>query len=68
MGIELLGIQEVAALMGVSRQRVWKRQKDGTLPKPYALVGGKRPVWTREQIEEWFVYENNLKKLKLSLK
>ena len=49
----LLGIQEVAALMGVSRQRIWKRKEDGTMPEPYALVGGKRPVWTREQIEGW---------------
>ena len=53
MGIDLLGIQEVATLLGVSRQRVWRRQKDGTLPEPYTLIGGKRPVWTREQIEAW---------------
>ena len=51
--MELLGIQEVATLLGVSRQRVWARQKDRTLPEPYALIGGKRPVWTREQIETW---------------
>ena len=51
--MELLGIQEVATLLGVSRQRVWKRQKDGTLPEPYTLIGGKRPVWTREQIDKW---------------
>ena len=55
--MDLLGIQEVATLLGVSRQRVWKRKEKGTMPEPYALIGGKRPVWTREQIEVWMAQE-----------
>jgi len=51
--MELLGIQEVATLLGVTRQRVWKRKEDGTMPEPFALIGGKRPVWTKERIERW---------------
>ena len=53
MGIELLGIQDIARLFGWSRQRAWNYYKREQMPEPYTLVGGKRPVWTREQIEAW---------------
>jgi len=29
------------------------------MPEPHALIGGKRPVWTREQIEEWKEAQRN---------
>ena len=58
VGIELLGIQDIARLFGWSRQRVWNYYKREQMPEPYALVGGKRPVWTREQIEEWVEKRN----------
>jgi len=53
MKIELLGIQDIARLYGWSRQRVWNYYKRGQMPEPYTLVGGKRPVWTKERIERW---------------
>ncbi len=51
--MELLGIQDIANLYGWSRQRVYNYYTREQMPKPYTLVGGKRPVWTREQIESW---------------
>ncbi len=54
---EYLGIVEVARLLGVSRQRVWQRNKDRAMPEPVMLIGGRRPVWTREQIERWMAGE-----------
>ena len=53
MGVELLGIQDIARLYGWSRQRVYNYYVRKQLPEPYSLVGGKRPVWEREQIEAW---------------
>ena len=55
MGVDLLGIQDIARLFGWSRQRVYNHYKREQMPEPYTLVGGKRPVWTREQIEEWML-------------
>ena len=49
----LLGTKEVGDILGWSRQKVSVYVKRGKLPEPYALIGGKRPVWTREQIEKW---------------
>ncbi len=54
---EYLGIVEVARLLGVSRQRVWQRNEDRAMPEPVMLIGGRRPVWTREQIEGWMAGE-----------
>ena len=51
--IDLLGTKEVGDLLGWSRQKVSVYYSRGKLPEPFALIGGKRPVWTREQIEEW---------------
>jgi len=53
MNPELIGIQDIARLYGWSRQRVYNYYRRGQMPEPYALVGGKRPVWTKERIERW---------------
>lgn len=50
---ELLGLSEVAELIGASRQTVsnW-RQRRGDFPDPVAdLKSG--PIWTREDVVEW---------------
>jgi len=49
----LVGITEIAAMIGVSRQRVHQlTSEDPTFPAPTAVLsaGG---VWERQAIEEW---------------
>ncbi len=49
----LVGITEIAAMLGVSRQRVHQlTNEDATFPAPAAVLsaGG---VWERTAIEEW---------------
>lgn len=48
----LMGIAEIAELLGVSRTRVHQLRAADALPAPYdALAMG--PVWLREDIERW---------------
>jgi predicted DNA-binding transcriptional regulator AlpA len=49
----LVGVSEIAEMLGVSRQRVDQISKaDPRFPKPeVVLKGGK--VWSREAIERW---------------
>ena len=51
---DLLGIKEVGDILGWSRQKVSVYYSRGKLPEPYTLVGGKRPVWEREKIIDFF--------------
>ena len=37
----------------MEQAEAWNYYKREQMPEPYTLVGGKRPVWTREQIEAW---------------
>lgn len=48
----LMGTSEVAALLGVSRQRVQQLSKTEQFPEPVArLAAG--PIWEREDVERW---------------
>jgi hypothetical protein len=48
----LVGVAEVAGILGVSRQRVCQLSRSDTLPRPIAeLAAG--PVWTSAQIERF---------------
>ena len=48
----LMGQTEIAALLGVSKQRVQQLYRDGTLPEPCdKLAMG--PVWYRADVEKW---------------
>ena len=50
---ELLGVTEIAAFVGISRQRVQKlTETDADFPEPVAMLARGR-VWSREAIEEW---------------
>lgn len=49
---EMLGLSEVAALLGVSKQRIAELRTTGRLPMPIAdLRAG--PVWPKPAIERW---------------
>ena len=45
----LIGVQTVAELIGDSTSTVWRRAKDGTLPRPIKIGGMTR--WSRAEIE-----------------
>jgi predicted DNA-binding transcriptional regulator AlpA len=52
-GVEVLGVTEVAKLLGISRQRVDQlSNSDPDFPEPFAELGRGR-VWTREAVEKW---------------
>lgn len=51
--VEILGITEVAALLGVSRQRVDQlSHTDPDFPEPVTTLGRGR-LWERKGIEKW---------------
>ncbi len=50
---EVLGVAEVAKLLGVSRQRLAVIRRDHpSFPKPFAELAA-TPLWYREAVEEW---------------
>jgi predicted DNA-binding transcriptional regulator AlpA len=51
--VELLGVTEVAGLLGISRQRVQQlTETDPDFPEPTANMARGR-VWSRDDIVEW---------------
>jgi predicted DNA-binding transcriptional regulator AlpA len=48
----VLGLAEIADLLGVSRQTVDQWRTRGRLPEPDGTVGG-RPAWRTETITAW---------------
>lgn len=52
MSHHLMGVAEVAALLGVSRQRVTQLAKTDGFPSPASkLASG--PVWESADVEKW---------------
>lgn len=49
---ELMGAAEVAAHIGVSRQRVNQLAKAGALPEPVAVLDAGR-IWLADDIRVW---------------
>jgi predicted DNA-binding transcriptional regulator AlpA len=50
---DLLGVTEVASLLGISRQRVQQlSETDLDFPKPTAFLARGR-VWAKEDVEQW---------------
>ena len=51
-GVELMGAAEVAAHLGVSRQRVNQLASGGDLPEPVAVLEAGR-IWLADDIRAW---------------
>jgi len=49
---ELLGMSELMAAIGVSRQRLSALRREGRLPEPMAVLAA-TPVWDRPSIDSW---------------
>ncbi|WP_010243741.1 hypothetical protein [Acetivibrio cellulolyticus] len=58
----LLGITEVAAILGWDKRKVSVYVQRNVLPDPSIHIGD-RPIWTIKQIEEWMNDEKNKKYL-----
>lgn len=39
-------------MVGLSRQELWRRRRDGTFPEPIQL-GGRRVGYPRDEVEAW---------------
>lgn len=53
MTLDLLGVSEIAAMLGVSRQRADQLSRSyADFPEPEARLSVGR-VWTREAVERW---------------
>lgn len=50
--IELVGTAEIAAMLGVSQQRVHQLKQRPDFPEPLAVLTG-ITIWRREDVEEW---------------
>jgi len=50
--LDLVGVPEIAEMLGVSRPSVWRYVRRDDFPEPDAQVSGKR-LWKRARIERW---------------
>jgi predicted DNA-binding transcriptional regulator AlpA len=50
--LDLVGVPEIAEILGVSRPSVWRYVRRNDFPDPDAQVSGKR-LWKRSAVERW---------------
>ena len=50
--LDLVGVPEIAEMLGVSRPSVWRYLRRDDFPEPEAQVRGKR-LWKRAAVERW---------------
>ncbi len=50
--MELVGVAEIAKMLGVSRQYVDRLARSDGFPKPEAVITAGR-IWRSEDIEDW---------------
>ena len=50
--LDVVGLGEIAELLGVAQATPWVWCTRGDLPEPDAIVS-KTPIWHRERILEW---------------
>jgi predicted DNA-binding transcriptional regulator AlpA len=50
--LDLVGVPEIAEMLGVSRPSVWRYVRRADFPDPEAQVSGKR-LWKRSAVERW---------------
>lgn len=59
MSEDLMGVTEIAELLGVTRQRVHQLRQLADFPKPtVTLAAG--AIWLREDIERWAIETGRL--------
>ena len=50
--LDLVGVPEIAEMLGVSRPSVWRYVRRNDFPQPEAQVSGKR-LWKRVTVQRW---------------
>lgn len=58
MGNDLVGVSEIASMLGVSRQRVDQLATSPDFPDPVAELGAGR-IWTRAAVEAWMAGQDS---------
>ena len=53
MTSHLVGLSEIATMLGVHRQQITLWRRKGSMPEPAAVLQGNRPVWYRSDIVAW---------------
>lgn len=48
----LVGVTEIAAMLGVTRQRADQLTRRGDFPKPEATISAGR-IWKKKDVERW---------------
>ena len=51
--MDLIGVPEVAGILGVSRQRADELSRRRDFPEPYAIIGARTRAWKRTDVEAW---------------
>lgn len=50
----MIGVQEIASMLGVSRQRADQLSRQKGFPEPVAvLANGRQRVWHTEDVRKW---------------
>jgi predicted DNA-binding transcriptional regulator AlpA len=58
--LDLVGMSDVAKMLGVSRSRADQLARQVDFPQPIAQLSGGR-IWQRTQIEEWMATRDTAK-------
>jgi predicted site-specific integrase-resolvase len=66
-GVNFFPAQEIAASIGVSRQTLWRWRQDQRIPSGYRFRDG-RLLFSEQELEEIFVYAQQVKPVKLDRK
>lgn len=59
--LQLFGVAEFAATIGMSQKKLYVYYLRGKLPAPFAMAGT-RPFWTGDQVEQHMTQINRLTK------
>lgn len=53
MSPELVGVAEIAAMLGVNKRTVQRYSSRSDFPRPVDELAGGRRVWRRRDVERW---------------
>ena len=60
-GIRFFNVRDVAEIVGVSRQSIWRWHRDNKIPSPrYIRKKHKHRLFTREEVEKIYEYAHRL--------
>jgi predicted DNA-binding transcriptional regulator AlpA len=60
LGVELVGLKEIAEMLGVSKQRAGQLAEQSGFPAPLGEISAGR-VWRRSDVESWARREGRIR-------